>query len=465
MQETYNLLLLQSVVLPLPPSLLFNFFSSDHTPACSKARTALISSLSTMDIFFLFRNADTSATTRAAIGGRCTGGDESGGRLRSGRRHGKFLEQQLGADLDEGRQGPLLLEEEAQGVEALGEAAEHVHGEDAVGNGLAELDERVGEGLHAPAVVGDGESALTQRAKLGVDDLHACLAVADELLFKRNPRGVGRRSGGGDDLEELGADALTGQRGRAEHHGGQQHLRRLEKEERGTIGVGAAAAGEGLEDRAEHPNSVIVLERRHVPARRALQHRSDDDLEGGHLGDAVVDDLEGSRGHAALGAVDFGDLYPAERGRHGADLEGQLLAGALVLREAREASVALVGAPDEVADRGVAQARGVRVVEAAVLHIEQDDEEALDRRGLGVAQGLRPREVRWGDDVVEHAVGPAGVGLVTELGGPERVRGVEEEGLRREQPAEARARAGEADVAGGGRGGGGEEKAGEGTRV
>ena len=94
-------------------------------------------------------------------------------------------------------------------MEALGEAAEHVHGEDAVGNGLAELDERVGEGLHVPAVVGDGESALTQRAKLGVDDLHACLAVADELLFKHNPRGVGRRSGGGDDLEEVGGDGAV----------------------------------------------------------------------------------------------------------------------------------------------------------------------------------------------------------------------------------------------------------------
>ena len=115
--------------------------------------------------------------------------------------------------------------------------------------------------------------------------------------------------------------------------------------------------------------------------------------------------------------------------------------------------------------RGEVREGGQRVVEAAVLHIEQDDEEALDRRGLGVAQGLRPREVRWGDDVVEHAVRPAGVGLVAELGGPERVRGVEEEGLRHEQPAEARARAGEADVAGGGRGGGGDEKAGEGTRV
>jgi hypothetical protein len=212
------------------------------------------------------------------------------------------------------------------------------------------------------------------------------------------------------------------------------------KEERGTLGVGAAAAGEGLEDRAEHPNSAIALERRHVlarPVRRALQHRSDDDLEGGHLGDAVVDNLEGSRGHAALGAGDFGDLYPAEGGRHDAQLEGQLLAGALVLREAREASVALVGAPDEVADRGVAQARGValrgeareggqRVVEAAVLHVEEDDEEAVDRRGPGVAQGLRPREVRGGDDVVERAVRPTGVGQVAELGGPERVRGVEE---------------------------------------
>ena len=115
--------------------------------------------------------------------------------------------------------------------------------------------------------------------------------------------------------------------------------------------------------------------------------------------------------------------------------------------------------------RGEAREGGQRVVEAAVLHVAEDDEDAVDRRGTGVAQGLRLREVRWGDDVVEHAVRPAGLGQGAELGGPERVRGVEEEGLRREQAAEARARAGEDDVAGGGRGGEGEEKAGEGTRV
>lgn len=105
-----------------------------------------------------------------------------------------------------------------------------------------------------------------------------------------------------------------------------------------------------------------------------------------------------------------------------------------MLGEAREAAVPLVGASHEVADRGEAQARhqafrgearegGERVVEAAVLQVEEGHEEALSLRGRGVAQGLRPGEVRGGVDVVERAVLPAGVGQVTELGGAERVRG------------------------------------------
>ena len=54
-----------------------------------------------------------------------------------------------------------LEERRALVVEALGETTEEVNGECAIGDGLAQLDEGVGEGFHAPTIVDDGEGALT----------------------------------------------------------------------------------------------------------------------------------------------------------------------------------------------------------------------------------------------------------------------------------------------------------------
>jgi hypothetical protein len=103
----------------------------------------------------------------------------------------------------------LALEKEPQVVEALREAAQNVRGEGAVGDGFAKLDEGVGEGLHAPAVLGDGGNTLAQRAELGVDELDAGLAVADELLLEGDPRDSSGRRRRGDDLEQLRRDGAV----------------------------------------------------------------------------------------------------------------------------------------------------------------------------------------------------------------------------------------------------------------
>lgn len=189
--------------------------------------------------------------------------------------------------------------------------------------------------------------------------------------------------------------------------------------------------------------------------------------------------MDDSRGHPPLGARDEGNRRPAESCRDDAGMEEHVLAWARDPRDPGKPPIAFVGPFEHVADHGGADARGgpggavsgtaregvEPVVEAAVLDVEEGDEDVLDLRGPGVPPGLRPRELRRGDQVVEHAVRLAGVGLVAEHGGAERVRGVEEEGLRGEHVAEARAPASEAEVASGGGGGGGEEEPGEGARV
>jgi hypothetical protein len=90
--------------------------------------------------------------------------------------------------------------------EAVVEAAQKVDGEQPVGDGLTELDQGVGKGLHPPAVVRDGEGALAHGAELGVDEDDAGLPIAHKLLLESQPRRTGSGGGGGDNLVELGRD-------------------------------------------------------------------------------------------------------------------------------------------------------------------------------------------------------------------------------------------------------------------
>lgn len=102
--------------------------------------------------------------------------------------------------------------------EALAEPADDVDGEHAVGDRFAQFDEGVRQGLHASAIVGDGEGALTQGAELRVDEKDAGLAIPDELLLEGGPGGVGGRGRSGDDLEEVSGDGPVDPREDVEIH-------------------------------------------------------------------------------------------------------------------------------------------------------------------------------------------------------------------------------------------------------
>ena len=152
--------------------------------------------------------------------GRCRSGCGED-RRRSGKRRwrrGEFLQQQLGADLDEGGERPLALEEEAERAEPVGEAAENIHGEGAVGDGLAELGERIRQGLHPTAVVGDGEGALLKSAKLSIHEKDTSFMVAGELLLQSDSGAAGRGSPCCDDLVEVAGDGAIEPRQDVEVH-------------------------------------------------------------------------------------------------------------------------------------------------------------------------------------------------------------------------------------------------------
>jgi hypothetical protein len=213
--------------------------------------------------------AAAAAVASTGLGRRRSGGEGSGGagrgcrcrrdedgRSRGGgdRSHGELFEEELRADLDERREGALALQVRAQVSEAVVEAAQEVDGEQPVGDGLTELDQGVGEGLHPPAVVGDGEGALAEGAELGVDEDDAGLPIAHELFLESQPRRTGCGGGGGDNLVELERDGAVepredmevhpepgsdiGEGGIAQHVVGKGVLAEDEEEEAAPLGEG-----------------------------------------------------------------------------------------------------------------------------------------------------------------------------------------------------------------------------------
>jgi hypothetical protein len=170
--------------------------------------------------------AAATAPTRGWRRGCGAGGKGRGGRrCRSNERHdggrstqGEFLELEFGAYLGKGGKWPLSLEVGAEVSEAVIQATEDVDDEEAVGDGLAELDEGVSECFHLAAVIRDGESALHQGAELGVDEDDPGFTIADELFFEGEPGGAGGRRGGSDDLEQLGGDGAVEPREDVEIH-------------------------------------------------------------------------------------------------------------------------------------------------------------------------------------------------------------------------------------------------------
>ena len=99
---------------------------------------------------------------RNLLGGRTRGrgaaacaGDESRGRRRSRGPHGKLLESELVAGLQEGREGTAASKMAANGDKPLVQTSDEIEDEGAVADGFTQISEVVGGGLEKLAVVGD----------------------------------------------------------------------------------------------------------------------------------------------------------------------------------------------------------------------------------------------------------------------------------------------------------------------
>jgi hypothetical protein len=94
----------------------------------------------------------------------------------------------------------------ADGLEAIGEAANDVEHQRALSDGLAEITQGIHHVLEAPAVVGDRQVALAELAELGVEVEGTGLLVPKELFLKGEPDGAGSGGAGHHGLSEVGGD-------------------------------------------------------------------------------------------------------------------------------------------------------------------------------------------------------------------------------------------------------------------
>jgi hypothetical protein len=143
---------------------------------------------------------------------RRLGGSSSGdeGRRRGGRRpHVELSQPEISTNVGEGREWPLAGDELGHELEPFVEATQDVEHQGAVLDWLTEVGQGISHAFHLAAIVVDGESTLTEGAKLGVEEHGTRLTVVEELLFKPEP---GRPGSGGvvlmDDVQEVGGDGV-----------------------------------------------------------------------------------------------------------------------------------------------------------------------------------------------------------------------------------------------------------------
>jgi hypothetical protein len=68
------------------------------------------------------------------------------------------------------------------------EATQEVQHQGTIGNGLAEIAERVSQALHLAAVLSHGEVPLREQVKLGVEVECPRVPVPEELVLESEPR-------------------------------------------------------------------------------------------------------------------------------------------------------------------------------------------------------------------------------------------------------------------------------------
>jgi hypothetical protein len=136
-------------------------------------------------------------------GGSCGTGDESGGRRQRWHAGVDLLEDGTIADISEERERLRTLEVDLHVDEFLIQATLHVQG---MGTVVDDLTKGLGHPLHLAMIVTDGEIALHENTKLGVEAKCASFAIAEELLLDGQPGAARSATKGASRLHQLGGE-------------------------------------------------------------------------------------------------------------------------------------------------------------------------------------------------------------------------------------------------------------------
>jgi hypothetical protein len=101
--------------------------------------------------------------------------------------HVELSQPEVSTNVSEGWERLLSGDELGHELKPFIEAPQDVEHQSAVLDRLAEVGQGIGHAFHLAAVVVDGESTLTEGAKLGVEEHGARFAVVEELLLKTEP--------------------------------------------------------------------------------------------------------------------------------------------------------------------------------------------------------------------------------------------------------------------------------------
>lgn len=104
-----------------------------------------------------------------------------------------FLQQEVSLSLRKGRERTVQLEDGHHVAELSVQATEEREDHLPIANGVAELGKGGGHRLEAATIVGDVQGALTEVAKLRLEEERPGLALAEELVLEMAP---GTASGG-----------------------------------------------------------------------------------------------------------------------------------------------------------------------------------------------------------------------------------------------------------------------------
>jgi hypothetical protein len=154
--------------------------------------------------------------------------------------------------------------------ELLIQATQHVQDDGTVVDDLSKITKGLSHPLHLATIVADGEIALHENMKLGVEAKCASFAIAEELLLDGQPGAVRSATRGASRLHQLGGECAQ--------HPGQHNDIHAPPGWHGGASVGEDMVGEGVLLEGEQNEIVLAI----VVGRKGIQNH-------GHKGTQVLD--------------------------------------------------------------------------------------------------------------------------------------------------------------------------------